>query len=291
MIRISGTTSAAIFTVLIFLFASDARGQNVPKQETAKAEKTDLQLAGDAALHSRRIQYGRQDVIALKTRLRFTTLIILPEEESILDFTCGDKEFWVVNGTKNLAYIKPAKAGSQTNLNLVTAAGNVYSFLLREVSDNKDTDADLKVFVEPREESLVSAMRGQARFVPASEIDNYREQVAIAKAEALQAREQAERKIEAETSRLASQYPASLRFDYRFAANQKPFEVTAMFHDDRFTYIRANPRELPALYEIRDGKPNLVHFDFRDGISIVSKVLDNGYLAIGKSRMRFWRKE
>jgi hypothetical protein len=134
-------------------------------------------------------------------------------------------------------------------------------------------------------------MRGQARFVPASEIDDYREQAAIAKAQARDAREQAERKIESETSRLVSQYPASLRFDYRFAANLKPFHVTAMFHDDRFTYIRANPRDLPALYEVKDGKPNLLHFDFRDGAFIVSKVLDNGYLAIGKARMSFWRKE
>ena len=57
-------------------------------------------------------------------------MIILPEQEEILDFVCGDKEFWVVSGAQNLAYVKPAKAGATTNLNLVTASGNVYSFLL-----------------------------------------------------------------------------------------------------------------------------------------------------------------
>jgi type IV secretory pathway VirB9-like protein len=53
------------------------------------------------------------------------TLIMLPKEEQILDFTCGDKDWWVINGTQNLAYIKPAKAGAQTNLNLITASGGI----------------------------------------------------------------------------------------------------------------------------------------------------------------------
>jgi len=39
-----------------------------------------------------------------------STLIILPEDEEILDFTTGDKEFWVINGAHNLCYIHPAQA-------------------------------------------------------------------------------------------------------------------------------------------------------------------------------------
>ena len=73
-------------------------------------------------------------MIAVKAKVRFTTLIVLPKQEQILDFTCGDKEFWIVNGSQNFAYVKPAKAGSRTNLNLITASGNVYSFVLSEVS-------------------------------------------------------------------------------------------------------------------------------------------------------------
>src|SRR4029450_11938535 len=76
--------------------------------------------------------YKAQSVVRLNAKLRFTTMIILPEQERILDFVCGDKEFWVVSGAQNLAYVKPAKAGAATNLNLVTAAGHVYSFLLTE---------------------------------------------------------------------------------------------------------------------------------------------------------------
>src|SRR5262249_54320151 len=76
------------------------------------------------------VSYGDKEVVKVNTKLRYTTLIILPKSEQILDFTCGDKEFWIINGNQNFAYVKPAKAGAQTNVNLVTASGNVYSFVL-----------------------------------------------------------------------------------------------------------------------------------------------------------------
>jgi type IV secretion system protein VirB9 len=47
---------------------------------------------------------------------------------------------------------------------------------------------------------------------------------------------------------------------------------------------------LPALYEIRDGAPNLVNFQVEHGVYIVPKVLERGYLAIGKQRLMFESK-
>ena len=70
-------------------------------------------------------------MLRLNAKLRYTTLIVLPKNEQILDFTCGDKEFWIVNGTQNFAYVKPAPK-AQTNLNLITASGNVYSLVTTE---------------------------------------------------------------------------------------------------------------------------------------------------------------
>ena len=92
---------------------------------------------------TREVSYNPRSVVRINAKLRFTTMIILPEQEHILDFVCGDKEFWVVSGAQNLAYVKPAKAGASTNLNLVTASGNVYSFLLTEGT----AEADLKLYV------------------------------------------------------------------------------------------------------------------------------------------------
>src|ERR1700693_1493597 len=112
---------------------------------------------------TREVSYNPRSVVRINAKLRFTTMIILPESEQILDFVCGDKEFWVVSGAQNLAYVKPAKAGTSTNLNLVAASGNVYSFLLTEGT----ADADLKVYVVP-DGSLKGAGEGTRKFYSAA---------------------------------------------------------------------------------------------------------------------------
>ena len=233
------------------------------------------------------IQYGEKDVVKINTKVRYTSLIVLPKDEQILDFTCGDKEFWVVNGTQNLAYIKPAKAGSETNLNLITASGNIYSFVLTEVSETSGGVPDLKVFIEPKEESIVAAASGSPTFVPARELEDYRQQVELAKEETRRVKATSEAAADARVSKFIT----NVRFPYRFEAGKKPFYVRAMYTDETFTYIQARPEETPALYEVKDGKPNLVNFDYKDGVYVVDKVLDQGYLAIGKQKLAFSREE
>ncbi len=237
------------------------------------------------------VSYSDRDIVAVKAKVRFTTLIVLPKNEQILDFTCGDKEFWIVNGNQNFAYVKPAKAGSRTTLNLITASGNVYSFVLSEVSETNDPEPDLKVFIELKDESMLSAAKGQPRFVTVQQVEDYRQQVEIAKAETREAKRAAQTSIDQETGRFRSEYPTSLKFPYRFEAMKHPFNVTAIYTDGKFTYIQARPDEPPALYEIKDGKPDLIQFEYRNGAYIAAKVLDSGYLAIGKQKLSFIRTD
>ena len=232
------------------------------------------------------VQYGDKDVIRLKTKIRYTTLIVLPKNEQILDFTCGDKEYWVVNGSANLAYVKPAKPGAQTNLNLITASGNIYSFTLLEVSETPEGTPDLKVFVEPKDQSMISNVSTPPKFVSTQVVDDYRQQVALAKDETRQVRESAQNEID----RGITRFIGNMRFPYRFEAGRKPFYVRAIYNDDKFTYIQARPEETPALYEIKDGKPNLVDFTYQNGVYVVAKILDAGYLAIGKQKLSFKRE-
>ena len=242
-------------------------------------------------LAARVVAYGDKDVVPVKAKVRYTTLIVLPKQESILDYTCGDKEFWIDNGTANFVYIKPAKANSETNLNLITASGNVYSFVLREISDSQAGEPDLKIFVEPKETGMLSAIDSKPRFLTAAQVDDYRQQAEIARDQARDARTQAQATVERELSRMPSVYASKVQFVYRFPTGDKVFRVSAIYHDGKFTYIRANPQETPALYEIKDGKPNLITFDFKDGLYTVAKVLDSGYLAIGKKKLSFERTE
>jgi hypothetical protein len=104
-----------------------------------------LTSATSSAQATREVHYSSRSIVQVNARLRFTTMIVLPEKEEILDFVCGDKDFWIVSGGQNLAYVKPAKAGATTNLNLVTSTGSIYSFLLTEGTG----DPDLKLYIAP----------------------------------------------------------------------------------------------------------------------------------------------
>jgi type IV secretory pathway VirB9-like protein len=233
------------------------------------------------------VQYGEKDVVRLKTKIRYTTLIVLPKNEQILDFTCGDKEFWAVQGNQNFAYVTPATTRSQTNLKRITASGNIYSFVLAEVSELADAAPDLKVFIEPTEDAMASTAAARPKFVSAQVAEDYRQQIEIAKDETRQAKQGCQAAVEAGISK----FVANVRFPYRFEAGKKPFFVRAMYHDDKFTFIQARPEETPTLYEMKDGKPNLVNFEYKNGVYQVDKILDRGYLAVGKQKLGFTREE
>jgi type IV secretion system protein VirB9 len=254
-----------------------------------------LSAVSGQAQTAREITYTARSVVPLHAKLRFTTMVILPEQEEILDFVCGDKEFWVVSGAQNLAYIKPAKAGVSTNLNLVTTSGHVYSFVLTEASQ----DPDLKVFVT-LDESLPAPHAGSQKFFSAAQVDDIRReaedahrQVDEAHRQADAARDAAARAIDEQVKQFRSTFPTELQFPYRFKANQRPFNVSAIYTDGQFTYIRSDATELPALYELVDGPtvglktPNLVNFQVEHGVYVVSKVLESGYLVIGNQRLVF----
>jgi type IV secretion system protein VirB9 len=226
---------------------------------------------------ARTVKYAAQDIIPIRAKIRFTSLIVLPANEKILDFVVGDKDFWVVEGVQNFCYVKPAKQGSNTNLTLITAAGNVYSLLLTEIGDA--ADPDLKVFIEPTDNTMLQAIKGPPKFVSASEVDA---------AKAVSQQETSKAKEAQDTFR--SEYPIKgLQFDYKFKQDEKPFFVTAIYHDDKFTYIRSAAQEKPTLYEIKDGAPNLINFELQSGVYVIPKILDRGYLVIGKHRLDFER--
>ena len=71
---------------------------------------------------ARVVKCAQNDIVPIKAKLRYSTLIIPPEKRKILDFTTGDKEFWIINGAHNLCYIHPAQAGIRSNLNLIMRA-------------------------------------------------------------------------------------------------------------------------------------------------------------------------
>lgn len=241
---------------------------------------------------ARVVKYSKEDIIPVRAKLRFSTLIVLPDDEEILDFTTGDKEFWIINGAHNLCYVHPAQTGIRSNLNLITASGHVYSFLLTEISDQPNVAPDLKIFVEPKEGSTVGANTGLGGYVSAGEVQAYEKELQTLRSETAEQIHTTEAQAADEVSHFRSSYATKLQFDYPLdpKAAKEPFLVSAIYHDDAFTYIKCAAREKPALYEIKDGKPNLISFQFENGVYIAPKIIDSGYLAIGKKKLRFARR-
>ena len=242
---------------------------------------------------ARVVKYGQNDIVPVKAKLRFSTLIILPEKEEILDFTTGDKEFWIINGAHNLCYIHPAQAGIRSNLNLITASGHVYSFLLTEISNDSNAEPDLKIFVEPKEQSGIGGNAFAHGLVSASEAEAYKREIQTTRDQANAQVQAAEATAKRQVEKFRSEYPSKLQFDYRLEsrATAQPFLVSAIYHDEAFTYIKCAAPEKPAIYEVKDGKPNLINFDLVNGTYIVPKIVDSGYLAIGKKKVAFTRQQ
>ena len=88
-------------------------------------------------------------------------------------------------------------------------------------------------------------------------------------------------------STFRQQYPGRLEFAYGTPKYERPFFVRSIWHDGEFTYIKADARELPALYEVRDGQASVVNFQVQNGTYIVPKILDRGYLALGNQHFAF----
>ena len=237
------------------------------------------------------VKYAETDVIPIHAKIRFSTLIVLPVNEEILDATTGDKEFWIINGAHNLCYLHPAQQGIRSNLNLITSTGHVYSFLLTEISNEPNVEPDLKIFVERKEESTINGVAGVPPLARASDVQAYKSAVEAARAEAAQAVQLAQTHAQKEIDQYREQYAGKLLFDYSYNAKEarSPFAVAAIYHDDKFTYIKCSAQEKPTIYETKDGKPNLVNFELSNGVYIVPKIMDRGYLVLGKKKLNFER--
>jgi len=93
---------------------------------------------------------------------------------------------------------------------------------------------------------------GKPKYYSAAQVEGLEAEVAEARASA----EAAERRATDAIAAYQQQYPTRLQFAYGPIRYAKPFLVRSVWHDGRFTYIKTDATELPALDEVKDGKPS-----------------------------------
>jgi len=235
-----------------------------------------LPLYADSS--ARTILYHAKDIVNIRAKVKYTTLIQLPTTEKIIEAATGDKEFWIIDVVGSFCFVHPAKKEIRSNLNLITDKGNIYSFTLEDITDQPE-DPDLKVIVQPSDQSSIVASSGPPQYVPATQVTAVESQLQGLESHVTQA-----------VDEYKAAYPTELKFDYNFVAGKAPFHVTAMYHDARFTYVKSDASEKFAMYEVRDESPNMVNYELRNETYIIQKVLDAGYFEVGKKKMEFTRK-
>ena len=244
------------------------------------------------AAAARHVEVTDDTVVEIAAKVRYTTVIVVPEDEEILSFVCGDSEYWGLEGSANVALLKPTARGVSTNVALITDSGRIYTLKAKEGGE-----PDLKVYLhrpvpETEGPERIGTPLEKPRFVPRSALADYADQANLARDQAREAKRRAQELLENGIEDFRRRYPGMLRFDYRLPpeAAGSPWHVRGMWNDQRFTYLVCDAPEAPALYEEKEGKPAMVAFDYEDGLYVARHVIGPGWLQVGKRRLK-WRYE
>ena len=221
-----------------------------------------------------------------------STLIELPAEEKVATVFGGDTVSWVIDAghvASRYISIKPKVADSSTDLHIVSDHGNEYTLELREVSSDKDNPHfDSKVYISSSDEKAAENIAKAPVFIPAAEVETKEAQLRKEADDAKKSAEADHRALAAATESFKASYPGTLRFDFTWDRKKgSALGIQQIWHDDKFTYLRGQFQETPALYELKDSKGSLINYDFANGLFTIPKIVEQGYLSIGKQRVDF----
>jgi type IV secretion system protein VirB9 len=229
----------------------------------------------------RSVRVGERSVVTINVCQLMSTMLVLPDKELTRVTQVADTDNWVLetNQSKQASRFLSIKVRKplvpQTTLNVISDHDSTYTFRLVL----NDQHCDSKVFIDP-DEQLTKHIAETRPWASPETVDELKHQVEVANNRANAAAGEVSSKVDA----FRASYPRKLRFEYHFDNKlAEKMGIKSIFNDSQFTYVSSVTQETPALYEVKDGKPNLIHFDFRDGLYTADRVIDQGYLAIGGS--------
>ncbi len=233
----------------------------------------------------------------IRTSLNESTLLELPPEEKVATVFGGNTDDWIFNAghvASRFISVKPkaAAAKSSTNVHIISDHGNDYTLELKEVSTDQAGGFDSTVFLVQTDKDAQKKMVDAPVFVPAAEVKEKEDRLEREVAQAQAAAAADKKTAEVAQEKYQSTYPSALNFDYSWDHGKaKALGVRQIWDDGKFTYIQGKFEEPPVVYEMKDKKPSLINFDFANGLYTVPKLLQNGYVAIGKSKVEFYRQQ
>lgn len=248
---------------------------------------------------SRTVFYKRGQTVTVRTQKHFVTVVQIPGE-LITGIVGGDNDNWAanLNKTQTVLVIRPknsAPHNAKTGIVVNTDHGNVY--MIDAVLSSSGHD-DL-ITIKPADTDMKKAASDEPIFVPVAvvttlkselasrdrQVDEIKsaadERVKTAEAQVADANKRADEQIE----KFRVSYPTKMAFDYKFKAFKSPFNIEAVWRDDRFTYILADPDEVCAVYAEKDGRPMIVDATYKDGLyTLPGKYYGDFYLQAGKKK-------
>lgn len=240
----------------------------------------------------RTVVVGERSVVDVFIAIGYETLLVLPAQEKIRQSFGGDSDNWQVTTGKAAGRFISVKMktpeAQQTTVNVISDHDKSYTFRLIR----SETHCDSKVFIDP-DSQLEQQLLQPPAFVPAADAERAKAEADKARAAADEELKTARLKADTDAELYRASYPRKLNFNYRWntEAAAKRMGIEQIWNDGKFTYIRVNTQEAPALYEIKDGKPSLVRAPLDKGLYTIERVLESGYLARGKKEKATFERQ
>lgn len=240
----------------------------------------------------RTVVVGERSVVDVFVATGYETLLVLPEQEKIRQSFGGDSDNWQVTSGKAPGRFISIKMKSldaqQTTVNVISDHDKSYTFRLVRSAEHCDS----KVFVDP-DSQLAKELSQPPAFVPAADAERVKAEAEKARAAAAEEIKITKQKADLDAELYRAAYPRKLNFNYHWdtEAAAKRMGIQQIWNDGKFTYIRIDTQEAPAIYETKDGKPSLVRASLDKGLYTIERVLDAGYLARGKKEHAAFQRE
>ena len=232
------------------------------------------------------VTMGQRTAVKIRVARGQATLIRLPDGQRVMSVYGADKGesgVWSVDAGKvptRFLAVKPKEIGIHTTLHVVSNTGQEISFFAQEVT-GIDTQFDAEVDAG---DGSSSPEAKEVKWVPADDVVSCKQHTDTLKLDIAEATRKAQDDAAAAVFQYQSNYPKKLFFGYQWdvpKAQKLGFDM--IWSDDKFTYIKA--KNVLALYEIdQDGKPSLIQYTYSNGLYTASKVLYDGYFAIGPKK-------